>query len=271
MYAASCIGSSFFMFQFAMQMLAGADGEAGGELWFFATWSPQLICGLMYALTAILLSVSACRPFCMRHYDAICAATVVASCAACVTTYVLVEARRALFQNPDFPHITWGVDFRHALPRRTCSDADPARTWSHPPAHSINSNGCNNLVLSGGAFCFYVHLSLLPLVYRLRAGTAAAVAAANAAVLAAAVAAVGSATWALASALACQLAAGGLAAHLCRRRAQLARRQFAVNKWIRRAAEQSGNLLYTLVPRNVVERIDRLVAPDIYIYIYIYI
>ena len=37
-------------------------------------------------------------------------------------------------------------------PRRTCTDSDPARTWTHPPADSINSNGCNNLILSGGAF-----------------------------------------------------------------------------------------------------------------------
>ena len=253
--AASCIGSVFFLFQFAVQMLVGSDGEAGNDTWFFATWSPQLICGLMYALTAAAFSIDACRPFCMRHYDLICATTVVASCAGCAATYVLVEARRALFQNPDFPHIHWGIDYSSGWPRRTCADADPARTWSFPPEHSINSNGCNNLVLSGGAFCLYVHLNLLPLIYRLRASTAARVTAANAAVLSAAVAAVGSAGWALASALACQLAAGGLAAPLCRRRAALARRQFAVDKGIRRASERSESLLYTLIPRNVVDRL----------------
>jgi hypothetical protein len=275
--AASCIGAVFFMFQFLMQMMAGADGEAGGDMWFFATWSPQLVCGLMYAATAAAFTIDACRPFCMRHYDLLCAVTIVASCAGCAATYVFVEARRALFQNPDFPHIRWGVDYASGWPRRTCADADPARTWSFPPEHSISSNGCNNLVLSGGAFCLYVHLNLLPLIYRLRAATAARVAAANAAVLSAAVAAVGSATWVLASALACQLAAGGLAAHLCRRRAALARRQFAVSKGIRRASERrslrartstrarahllthprarSGSLLYTLIPRNVVAQL----------------
>ena len=42
----------------------------------------------------------------------------------------------------------------------------------------------------------------------------------------------------LLSALACLGAAGALAAHLCRRRAAAARREFAVAKGIRRAAEQ---------------------------------
>jgi hypothetical protein len=110
----------------------------------------------MYTLTAAAFSIDACRPFCMRHYDLICATTIVVSCAGCVATYVLVEVRRALFQNPDFPHIRWGIDYSHGWPRRTCADADPARTWSHPPEHSINSNGCNNLVLSGGAFADYL-------------------------------------------------------------------------------------------------------------------
>ena len=243
------------MFQSVLQLLSGDDGEAGGDTWILLTWTPQLLCGLMYVATAVLFSLPSRRLFCMRHYDALCATTIVFSCAACVATYVLVETRRARFQSPDYPNIRWGIDYSAVWPRRTCADADPAHTWAHPPRDSINSNGCNNLVLSGGAFSLYVHLNLLPLIYRLRAGTAARVAAANGAVLAAAVAAVGSAAWTLASALACLLAAGGLAAHLCRRRAAAARRQFAVDKGVRRAAEQSGNLLYTLIPRNVVERL----------------
>ena len=112
-WAACCIGAAFFTFQSVMQLIAGTDGEAGTFPWFFLTWTPQLLCGILYAGTALLFSLPSRRGFCMRHYDTLCAITIVASCFACVATYLLVEIRRALFQNPEYPNIQWGVDYSH--------------------------------------------------------------------------------------------------------------------------------------------------------------
>ena len=47
----------------------------------------------------------------------------------------------------------------------------------------------------------------------------------------------------LLAALACLAAAGALSAHFCRRRAAAARRQFAVDKGIHRAAEQARAII----------------------------
>ena len=253
--AACCIGAMFFTFLFMMQLSAGTDGEGGSDIWFLMTWIPNLICGVMYGIMATLFSLQSCRTACIRNYDVICAVTIVMSYISCVLTYLLVEVRRVMFQNAEFSHIVWGVDYSQHWPRRTCNDTDPAKTWLNPPDQSINSNGCNNLILSGGAYSLYIQLNLLPLIYKLRSSTATWVTIANSAILACSVLSVGTNSWSLFTSISCQLAAGVLGAHLCHRRDGQARRQFAVAKGIRQAAEQSGNLLYTLIPQNVVERL----------------
>lgn len=144
----------------------GHDGYNGSRAIFYWTWAPYILCCAVYLLLAAIFSLESCRPFCIRHYDALCALSILLLYLTCVSTYVILEIRAAAYGSADYPHIVRVINFSAGFPpARSCVDTDPDRTWATAPRILAFSGGtCSNLVLSGASFTLYVLLNVLPMV-----------------------------------------------------------------------------------------------------------
>ena len=207
---------------------------------------------------AIIFWVFSCRRFrrfCQVFYDWICAYTIILSYLAAITPTVLLEVRRSKFQRTGFAHIKWGIDYASFPPLRMCNDTDPVKSFStlYWDASSI---GCNNMILSGMVYSVYILHNLLPRIIRNNGQTAVFIAVFTAFVFVVALLSVGTFTRDLAviSAVAFQLLTGLGTSYFCYSRKLISREQFAASKSTKFAAEQNRNLLYTLIPENVVQR-----------------
>jgi hypothetical protein len=250
----SCI---YYLLHFLIVVCSDADdGADGGRVWISLTWLPELYAAVSSAVIFSLSTLPQTHQLCRKAYDTICAYTVLVSYLAAVIPNVLLEVRRAGLQREDAAWISWGIDYSVFPPARTCNDTDPMRSSSLTIAYAT-SLGCNNLIISGNIFSIYILHVLLPRVFRIGAPTAVAVALAASASLAAALLAVGSLPRdpGACSAIAFQLLVGLGAGYLCHVRKHISRQQFAVAKGTKFATEQNRNLLNTLIPHNVVQRL----------------
>jgi hypothetical protein len=253
----NCITCFYCLLHFLAVVCSNVyDGADGDRFWVIVTWLPELYAAVSSVIVFCLCTLPQTHKFCSRIYDAICAYTILVSYLAAVIPNALLEVRRARFQREDAAWISWGIDYSVSPPARTCNDTDPMRSSSLTIAYAT-SLGCNNLVISGNIFSIYILHVLLPRVFRIGAPTAVAVALVASAFLAAALLAVGSLPRdpGACSAIAFQLLVGLGAGYLCHVRKHISRQQFAVAKGTKFATEQNRNLLNTLIPHNVVQRL----------------
>ena len=256
--AVSCLGSIFIFFTTISVLSLSQDGIAGDSLWFYLTWTPFIVCGLVYLTMGILFSVGGkLSNFLMLHYDLLCGFSIVLLYLACAGTYLILEIRRARFgHTPPFDHIQSEVNFTNFLPARSCVDLDPQQTYDVKEYFFsfVGAVTCNNIILSGGSFSIFALLNILPMVYHMRPKSAIIITCLNSVILVCAVLAVGTKSWVLFSTVLFQLCTGLFASHFCGIHIFLAKKQFAIEKGTILANEENSNLLYTLIPRNVVAK-----------------
>ena len=233
------------------------DGAGGTKMWVLYTWLPELISAISGFAVFFLFTVTGLSKLCKRRYEWISAHTIILSYLAAITPMVMLEIRRSRFQRDDMAHIAWGIDYSAFPPRRTCNDTDPLRSLESPTPEA-SSVGCNSLIVSGNLFSIYILHNLLPRILRNQWPTAVAVALATAVALVAALIAVGTFRHdaAVISAVLFQLLSGLGAAYFCHLRETVSREHFAVAKGTKFATEQDRNLLYTLMPRDVVQALQ---------------
>ena len=255
----SFIASLYYLIHFLCFDFGNSnDGAGGPQSWIFFTWLPELVSAFVGLCVFCLFMCNRAEIFCRRRYDGICAFIIMVSYLAAITPRVLLEIRRARFQVQGMENVTWGIDFSSFPPLRTCNDTDPLQSLRVQQSSQSESIGCNSVVVSGNIFSIYILHNLLPRVLRNQWPTAVAVSLATATALVAALLAVGSLRRdpAVVSAVIFQLLTGLGAAYFCRLREIVSREHFAVAKGTKFATEQDRNLLYTLVPRNVVKALQ---------------
>ena len=253
----SFISSVYYLLHFLIVEFSNTDDGAGGNrFWVLMTWLPELYAAVSSAIVFFLVTLPKTHKFCRRIYDLICAYTILISYLAALIPSVVLEVRRARFQREGVTQISWGIDFSVFPPARTCNDSDPLQSSSLPIAYAT-SLGCNNLVISGNIYSIYILHVLLPRIFRNGSPTAVAVALSASAALVAALVAVGTLPRdpGASTAVAFQLLVGLGAAYFCHVRKQISRQQFAVAKGTKFATEQNRNLLNTLIPQNVVQKL----------------
>jgi hypothetical protein len=201
---------------------------------------------------SILVGRPSLRNVLSRHYDLLCVCVILAAYTALIFPSLVLELRRSQFQNPDQPHVHWSIAYPPSslLPIRICNDSDPIRSWSNSSDQS--PVGCSNSLLSGSFFGTMLMGTLSPMIFRTSSRAALAACLLLSLLLLAACIATGTQPAAFGFPVAVQLATGALAAFFCYRGDRRSRSEFAVDKGLRYAAEQNGNLLFTLIPRDVV-------------------
>ena len=254
----SCISAIYYFLHFFIVVLANSDDGAGGNrLWVAMTWLPELFASLSGALIFALFTMHSIHKTCRHFYDPISAYMILVSYLAAVLPSVLLEVRRALFQQPGVTEIKWGLNFSTFPPLRTCNDTNPLQSHEIPVQYAT-SLGCNNLIISGNILSIYILHVLLPRIFRNGARMAIFVAVTTAIVLSFALLAVGTLPQdpGSISAVVFQLLVGLGAAYFCDVRKKISRQQFSVAKGTKFATEQNRNLLNTLMPQNVVQKLS---------------
>jgi hypothetical protein len=253
------ISAAYFIAHFFAAVFSHGVDDAGGDInWIVLTWMPELVYGVSSTVFLCLLRSNSTRILLLPTFGTACALNITLAYAACILPQVLLELRRARFQSAVPGHVHWDLNYSTFPPARSCTDSDPLSTLYDEQRDTAGS-GCNSLVLSGATYCACILWNLVPRICRTSAVHAASVAIATALILVFSALSVGAHGWPLAACVAFQLSVGLGAAHFCRVREATARAQFAVVKGTKFAAEQNRNLLFTLYPRNVV---DRLAAHD---------
>ena len=256
MMLVSLVSAAYFLGHFfgtISWQTQGGDAFA----WQLRTWLPELISGGQNGLWLLLLSVPALRGACMRCYDAVCTYIIVTSYFATIVPAFISEFRsQYAAAAAGQPALT--LTYSTFPPNRTCTaPAAPAPSNSTAPVAALDpaAAGCAELLLSGATYVAYTLWNIVPRVCRVGTAHAAAVAAVTAAALVVLALALGAGGWTVLACAAYQLATGAGAAYFCRVGERVARDKFATIKGTQFAAEQSGELLFTLVPRSVVARL----------------
>ena len=121
---------------------------------------------------------------------------------------------------------------------------------------TIESVGCNNLVL-GGDLSFYILLNQLPPLYHMTPSWAAKTTLVNLFVLLTAIVLGGTRSLLLILAVIFEHLATGLCSiYLCHLLRLKAKQQFLVSKEIQNLSHKNRELLYTFIPKNVMTKLD---------------
>ena len=199
------------------------------------------------------------RKFCSEWFQEICAFTIMLTYLSFVWIQVWTEIRRSLFQRAGYEYIIWGIAFSGSYPVRTCNDTNPVITFTRlDPQDSGMSIGCANRVLSPAVVPMYILGTFCPILFRLKYRTALALAILMTLILAVGLMVVGTRSYIAISAVAFQLAAGLISAHFCAVQSAASYTQFMQVKGTREASKRSKDVLHTILPRNVAERLDSL-------------
>jgi hypothetical protein len=163
----------------------------------------------------------------------------------------ITEIRRSLFQYDKLSHIYWAINYSYTFPARLCTDTNTTKTWTEG-ALSIDSVGCENLILGGGNLCNFFIINLLPPLYGMRPQSALLATTINlVALLAATFSVGGSSAWLVCSAVVIHLSSGLAGAYLCHFHRSKAKAQYAVTRSIRLLSDQNRSLLHTFIPAGV--------------------
>ena len=223
-------------------------------------WVISFLCFLY--CTAIALSFSLkyrwFKSFCVRNRTVMCSSCIVAIHLLLVYSQVIIEVRKILFPSDDHVNMTLQIS-KTMLPVRKCNDTEPWRTWLQPDQlFPLGSSGCSIALLAGGSYCTYLLVALLPLIVELQYLPAIAISAANSTILITAALAIDAGGSGTIISIFFQAAAGAAVAAGCHTRAASRRRQYALVRAMRDTSDRNRNLLYTLVPPNVVDHLDSL-------------
>ena len=233
--------------------IESGDGAGGGFAWIFCTWFPQLISATI-CFGIFALKIPAVLRFAKPHYDKLAGLIIIASYLAVVIPTMLLEIRRSEYSTSA---MATRIDFSSIPPKRTCSATSVQNTTS--------DIDCSNLVLSSQVYVICLLLNLLPRMFCTGPKTAMFVSFATAIFLFLALFFVGSVPgdWATLLALVLQLLVGLCFASFCTSKQRSTREEFALNKRIRYATEQSRSLLDTLIPSSVVEKRSQHVGDEL--------
>ena len=225
-------------------------------------WVISLMCFLYCAFVATLFFSRATRiqDFCMRKYTILCSSSIVSIHLILVYSHVMIEMRKIFFPVDLHDYVHPMIIFPGtALPVRACNNTQPWRAWLQTDeTFPLGGSGCNVALLSGGSYCTYLLIVLLPLIVELHFLPAIAISAANSAVLIAAALAVGADGGGTIVAIFFQAGAGAAVAAGCCMRTAARQRQFALARAMRNTSDRNRSLLHTLVPPNVVDYLDSL-------------
>ena len=222
-------------------------------------WSnlPNLIGWLSNIFFALFLGRSTPHPFFTKYYKTICSMKTLFFMLLFIIPSSLLEKARYSSEWDSADHVQITFDYTSIFPERNCSDNKPVLSWTvlNVSLGGSSSVGCDDVILSGELCCGYILLNLLPIIFRVGFGFALFNALTNTSILAFAVLISGTRNWATLTLVVLESLSGIIAACVCRTQTAESRRSFALAKGMRRAAEQNRNLLYTLIPRNVVEHL----------------
>ena len=238
------VSAAYFLAHFLSTVLApGAEDDP----WLLRIWLPELLCGAQNTLWLLLLCVPALRGACMRLYDPASAYVIFTSYVATIVPAFLREFR-SQYRPAAAGAASLTLDYSSFPPNRTCARSPPANATAAAGLGAAGGGGCAEYLLSGTAFVGYLLWNIAPRVCRIGTPYAAAAAPAAAIVLVVLALALGAGGWTVLACAALQLAAGAGAAYFCRVGERVARDKFATIKGTQFAAEQSRDLLLTLVP-----------------------
>jgi hypothetical protein len=261
LYAVYCL--SHFVFRVFINRSDGAGGEF---YWVILTWTPELISGISCFTTALFMNIPRTSAFLKTSFNLVAAFVIVVAYLGAMIPNVMLEIRRSSFHsgaenNPTVLMINYSV----FPPIRLCNISN---NIALPSKYLIpdNSNfSCNNLIVSGEIYSFYLLLNIFPRTFRTNARAAILVSLSTTLVLFFALMSVGAllSESGMLLAIILQLFVGLSFAHFCQVQQKSARQQFALTKRTRFVSDQNRNLLYTLIPKNVTEKLSRHVGDSL--------
>ena len=224
------------------------DDVGGGWRWLLATWLPEIICAAQNLLWMLALETKSLRPLCIQYYSAVCTYIIITSYGATIIPAFIWEYRLLRFHGLHPSKLWLTIDFSSFPPNRTCTVVNDVHATDFVAS-------CNTAVLSGTSFIGYVFWNLLPRVCRVKPALAALVALSTTTMLLFFSLAIGADTWTIVTCVVFQFMAGIGTAAFCVVGEKLSREKFAILKSTQFTGTQNRDLLYTLIPPNVVANI----------------
>ena len=237
-------------------LVEGQDGLQGGELWFHLTWAPLLLCDLEYLVVSILFS--RLNPhFGMRLYNVVAAGSLILLYSAVLAKNAIQETRLVRFGYDEPDVMNNSIYDQPRSDRCNITSYTSQHTYIYHHHHGLTFS-CINEVLEGSSFSILILCSLLPVLYGLSMVPALVVTIVDSSLLAAVAIGFGERNWVpLIMSWALQLAVGLFSVGFCRSQCQTKRRQFAITMATTQAAQQNSDLLYRIIPRNVVQTMQK--------------
>jgi hypothetical protein len=250
LYAIYCV--SHVILRLFSNESGGADG---GYYWEVYTWLPEVAAAISCVSTVSLLhSILIGRSM----FEKVASITILISFTSSMLPDLLLEIRRSKFtqgNNSSVEVLT--IDYSSFPPIRSCSKGDPQLVSGALDTNYVSN--CPSMVLSSQLHIFNLILSVLPRLFRIGTSAAIALVLTTAVIFVVALLLVGllPADWIALSAVAFQIIVGLGCAAACARKRRAERAEFALAKRIEYTTRQTRNLLHTLIPRNVSERLGR--------------
>ena len=143
------------------------------------------------------------------------------------------------------------------LPERICTDIQPILSLNNLNISlgGVPFVGCDNILLSGDLCFGYLLLNLLPITFQVGFQFAIICSLINITTFIITVLSSGTKTFGLITIVVVEIIIGTIAAVECKRQRIASRNYFALAKGIKLATLQNRHLLYSLIPRNVVEHL----------------
>ena len=243
------------LINFVKNLLIGVDGvgNGGNFKWAVISSSTLLISGVWnISVSAWLCFVPA---FCEKKYSQLTITTLAITYFSIVCSQVLIEMQREMFQETGFGYIIWGVKYDGSLPRKTCNDTDPVRTWTNTTDVTSVSVGCETRLLGAQVAVICILIMFSPILMEMNSKSALILAFANVAVFSSGSLLVGCSYTAFLPAAALQLTVGFLAFRICEYQAISLREQDLLSSATLGLWKSSRNILHTLIPANILEKI----------------
>ena len=221
----------------------------------------NLFFGAIHIYLLVVFSMPSLHRFCVEYIGVLCSIHSLLIMISLILFQIVAEIERSIdIQTEGYLRVV--IVYSGSFPWRSCGDGQNlelhiVQSWSviNSSIGSSTAIGCDNAVLSGGFCCGYILLSFLPYIYKLNLYYAAGATICTTLFINFALLLTGTKIWPMASLAGLQLITGLISMKFCRDHTIAARNAFALAKGMRRAAEQNRNLLYTLIPHNVVEHL----------------
>ena len=242
----------------------GLQGDWGGISWAVALWGSRGMLAVFMGGLGGLLFVRRLQPFCVRQYDLLCA-TMLIGVYACFVTYYLVYDLRNIFADPhassghlfQFENVTFGIRMVAGgwFPLRNCTDANPEAQLM-VPFRAMYPPGCSSRLADGQSICFMcLFLFCFPVVLKLSAARTRLVGMLSCAFYSAVCICSGYTNFAFLWCLMVQICANVCASVVNHKREKLDKQNFATDMSVRFASLAHRDLLLTLIPESVLQKV----------------